>query len=157
MENTEFKELLLNIAVLAIACDGDVDEREIEALHRIEKDSPYFSAIDLSKKLENALQACTENLEMFKKNVFDTLSSNSLNIVQELTALEISLRIIAADEKEEDSEKLFINELRAQLALEDFIINKRFGDIAYLKPKKSEFNRNKPDDLEDINIKSTEK
>ena len=157
MENREFKELLLKIAVLAIACDGDVDEREIEALHRIEKDSPYFSAIDLSKNLENALQACTEDLEMFKKNVFDTLSSNSLNIVQELTALEISLRIIAADEKEEDSEKLFINELRAQLALEDFIINKRFGDIAYLMPKKSEFNRNKPDDLEDINIKSTEK
>jgi len=156
MENTEFKELLLNIAVLAIACDGHIDAREIEALHRIEKDSPYFSAIDLSKNLENALQDCAADLEAFQKKIFDILSSNSLNIVQELTALEISLRIIAADEIEEDSEKLFINELRAQLALEDFIINKRFGDIAYLKPKKSEFNKDKPNDLEDINIKSTE-
>jgi uncharacterized membrane protein YebE (DUF533 family) len=43
MEPTKFKELLLNIAVCAIACDGVVDEREIEALYKIEKDSPYFS------------------------------------------------------------------------------------------------------------------
>ena len=150
MENTEFKELLLNIAVLAIACDGDVDDREIEALHRIEKDSPYFSAIDLSKNLENALQDCAADLEAFQKKIFDILSSNSLNIVQELTALEISLRIIAADEIEEEKEKAFVNDLRTHLELDDFLIEQRFGDIPYLKPKKSEFKSNQSDDLGSI-------
>ena len=37
--------------------------------------------------------------------LFDILKANTLNIVQELTILEISLRIIAADEIEEDSEQ----------------------------------------------------
>ena len=150
MENTEFKELLLNIAVLAIACDGHIDAREIEALHRIEKDSPYFSAIDLSKNLENALQDCAADLEAFQKKIFDILSSNSLNIVQELTALEISLRIIAADEIEEEKEKAFVNDLRTHLELDDFLIEQRFGDIPYLKPKKSEFKSNQSDDLGSI-------
>ena len=43
MELIKFKELLLKVAVCAIACDGDIDDREIEALHEIEKKSPYFA------------------------------------------------------------------------------------------------------------------
>lgn len=154
MEPTKFKELLLNVAVCAIACDGVVDEREIEALYKIEKDSPYFSALDLSGSLEKSLESCSNDLNTFKKNVFDLLEANSLNIVQELTVLEISLRIITADEIEEDSEKTFVNELRSYLKLEDFLIVHRFGDISYLKSKKSEFKSNKSDDLGSISQKS---
>ena len=84
---------------------------------------------------------------MFKSHIFATLESNSLNIVQELTVLEISLRIIAADEIEEDSEKTFVNELRSYLKLEDFLINQRFGDISYLKPKTSEFKSSASEDF----------
>ena len=51
-------------------------------------------------------------MHTFKKNVFDLLEANTLNIVQELTILEISLRIIAADEIEEEKEKAFVNDLR---------------------------------------------
>ena len=42
MELSKFKELLLKVAVCAIACDDDIDEREIKALHEIEKNSTYF-------------------------------------------------------------------------------------------------------------------
>ena len=61
--------------------------------------------------------------------------------------MEISLRIIAADDIEEDSEKTFINELRSHLKLEDFLINQRFGDISYLKPKRSEFKSSTSEDF----------
>ena len=64
--------------------------------------------------------------------------NNKLNVVQELTILEISLRIIAADEIEEEKEKAFVNDLRAHLELDDFLIEQRFGNIPYLKAKKSE-------------------
>lgn len=144
----------MNIAVCAIACDGVVDEREIEALHKIEKDSPYFSALDLSESLEKSLEACSNDLNTFKNNVFDLLVANSLNIVQELTVLEISLRIISADEIEEESEKTFVNELRSFLKLEDFLIVQRFGDISYLKPKKSEFKSNNSDDFIPTDVSS---
>jgi tellurite resistance protein len=150
MELPKFKEILLKVAVCAIACDGDIDDREIRALHEIEKNSPYFSALDLSEILQKSLDTCTKDLNLFKKSVFDILIANTLNIVQELTVLEISLRIIAADEIEEDSERAFINDLRVHLELDDFLIEQRFGDIPYLKPKKSEFKSNKSDDLGSI-------
>ena len=150
MELPEFKELLLKIAVCAIACDGDIDDREIKALHEIEKKSSYFSALDLSETLNKSLKECSSDLIIFKNKVFETLETNTLNIVQELTALEISLRIIAADEIEEEREKDFINDLRSHLKLEDFLIAQRFGDIPYLKPKKSEFKSNQSDDLGSI-------
>ena len=41
MELSKFKEVLLKVAVCAIACDGDIDDREIEMLHKIEKESPF--------------------------------------------------------------------------------------------------------------------
>jgi hypothetical protein len=115
MELSKFKELLLKVAVCAIACDDDIDDREIKALHEIEKNSPYFSALDLSETLDKSLEACSKDLHTFKKNVFNLLEANTLNIVQELTVLEISLRIIAADEIEEEKEKDFVNDLRIHL------------------------------------------
>ena len=150
MELSKFKEVLLKVAVCAIACDGDIDDREIEMLHKIEKESPYFSALNLSDILEKSLDSCKKDLNTFKNNLLDILKGNTLNIVQELTILEISLRIIAADEIEEDSERAFINDLRVHLDLDDFLIEQRFGDIPYLKPKKSEFKSNQSDDLGSI-------
>lgn len=150
MELSKFKEVLLKVAVCAIACDGDIDDREIEVLHKIEKESPYFSALDLSEILEKSLESCSKDLNTFKNNVLDILKSNTLNIVQELSVLEISLRIIAADEIEEDSEREFINDLRVHLDLDDFLIEQRFGDIPYLKPKKSEFKSKSSNDFKTI-------
>ena len=154
MELSKFKEVLLKVAVCAIACDGDIDDREIEMLHKIEKESPYFSALNLSDILEKSLDSCKKDLNTFKNNLLDILKRNTLNIVQELTILEISLRIIAADEIEEDSERAFINDLRVHLDLDDFLIEQRFGDIPYLKPKNSEFKSNKSDDLGSISQSS---
>lgn len=154
MELSKFKEVLLKVAVCAIACDGDIDDREIEMLHKIEKESPYFSALNLSDILEKSLDSCKKDLNTFKNNLLDILKRNTLNIVQELTILEISLRIIAADEIEEDSERAFINDLRVHLDLDDFLIEQRFGDIPYLKPKNSEFKSSQLDGLDSISQSS---
>lgn len=133
MDKIKFKEVLMNIAVCAIACDGDIDDREIEALKKIEKETPYFSGVDLSGKLQKSLKKCLTDIEKFKNNIFKKLSKIELNIIQELMILEISLRIISADNVELEVEKDFIKELRKYLKIEDFLIFERFGDISYLK------------------------
>ena len=133
MDKIKFKEVLMNIAVCAIACDGDIDDREIEALKKIEKETPYFSGVDLSGKLQKSLKKCLKDIEKFKNNIFKKLSKIELNIIQELMILEISLRIISADNVELEVEKDFIKELRKYLKIEDFLIFERFGDISYLK------------------------
>jgi hypothetical protein len=140
MEALVYKKILLEIAVCAMSCDGDIDEREISELNEIEKTSPYFSAIDLSETLEESLKDCMENIIEFQNKVFELIDSNQLNIVQELSLLDISLKIIAADEKEEDTEIQFLKKLRSHLKVDDIIINQRFGTIPYLLLTNSEFN-----------------
>ena len=115
---------------------------------------PSNSGLKITQKNLSKLKACTKDLGAFKNNVFNMLESNSLNIVQELSILEISFRIIAADEIEEEKEKAFVNDLRIHLELDDFLIEQRFGDISYLKPKKTEFKRNRSDDFDSITTTS---
>mgnify|MGYP003684379527 FL=1 len=139
MEPIEFKKTILNIAVCAISCDDDIDDREIEAMYNIEKKSPYFSTVDLKETLEKSLKECMKDLNKFQQMVFDDLKKSDLNIGQELTLLEISCIIIEADQRIDDAEIVFIRELRKHLKVDDVIINQRFGDISYLTTKSNEF------------------
>ena len=132
MDNKNFKNLLLETAVSAIACDGSVDDREIDALRSLEKNSPYFSSDDLSKNLDKFLKNCEKNLQKFQTSLFNKIKKTKLNILQELTLMEISLRIISADEKEENDEINFIKMLRSNLSISDLILYQRFGKIEYL-------------------------
>ena len=73
MKKLNFKEILLRTAVSAIACDGDIDDREKEALYNIEKNSPYFSSEDLSSELNNLIKDCMNNLKLFKDKLFKSI------------------------------------------------------------------------------------
>jgi len=139
MEKLNFKEILLRTAVCAIACDGDIDDREKEALYNIEKKSPYFSSEDLSSSLDKLIENCMSGFQSFKDELFKSLDEVELNIVEELTLLEISFRIIAADDIEQESEQEFIIHLRKHLKVENEIIRERFGMIEYLTKEESEF------------------
>ena len=156
MKKSNFKEILLRTAVCAIACDGDIDDREKEALYNIEKKSPYFSSEDLSSSLDKLIENCMSDFQSFKDELFKSLNEVELNIVEELTLLEISFRIIAADEIEQESEQEFIINLRKHLKVENEIIRERFGMIDYLTKEESEFKSfdNTPDiETKEIKVK----
>jgi len=72
MEAINYKNILLNTAVCAIACDGDIDAREIDALKNIEKNSPYFSSQDLSETLEKSLKKCSLSVNIVISSTFCT-------------------------------------------------------------------------------------
>jgi hypothetical protein len=158
MEKSNFKEILLRTAVCAIACDGDIDDREKEALYNIEKNSPYFSSDDLSSTLDKLIENCMISFQSFRGELFKSLDEVELNIVEELTLLEISFRIIAADEIEQESEQEFVINLRQHLKVESEIIRERFGVIDYLTKEESEFKSfdNTPD-IETKEIKEKKK
>ena len=143
MEKEKFKKLLLNIAVCAMSCDGHIDDLEIKELQQIEERSPYFSKVDLSDNLKNSIGIAIDSYDTFQESVLSNLNNADLNIVQELSVLEISMALVAADNKLEDSEIKFINLLRKYLKIDDILIEERFGKIDYLElgnSKNNEFN-----------------
>lgn len=144
MENLNFTKVLLDVAVCAISCDGHVDDLEIKELHLIQEKSPYFSHTDLKESLNNSIGLALDSYDLFQKSLFDKLMAINLNVIQELSILEIVFALISADNKIEKTEIKFVNNLRKCLSLDDFIIKERFGDVDYLdfsNSKKSEFNK----------------
>ena len=125
MEKEEVKKMFLDIAVAAISCDGDIDEREIDKLKEIEKSSPYFSEFDLSKPLKKSLEISMKDLKAFQNTLFESIKKANLDIVQQLSAIDVCLEIIAADEKIENSEIEFVKNLRKNLTISNDVVFER--------------------------------
>jgi uncharacterized tellurite resistance protein B-like protein len=158
MEKEEVKKMFLDIAVAAISCDGDIDEREIDKLKEIEKSSPYFSEFDLSKPLNKSLEISMKDLMAFQNTLFESIKKTDLNIVQQLSAIDICLEIIAADEKIENSEIEFVKNLRKNLTVSNDVVFERFGQIDYLfLNEESEFDSSSKSVFEDVKSKTLNK
>lgn len=132
MENVKFKKLLFNVAFCTMACDGDIDKKEVEEMKLMDKNTSFFNGVDLSEELISLI----ERLERVGANViedlFKELRSENLNPVQELLVLEVALRISNADGRHDDNEVKFLRHLRAKLKLDNRTIVARFGELSIL-------------------------
>ena len=133
MQTEDFKKLLFKTAFCVMACDGNIDESEIEEMKKIDSSTTYFNDIDLSIELDNLISDLKNKNVKIVKNLFDSLRENTLSISQELLILEVTLRIINADNIIDENEVRFLNLIRSKLDVADKIISERFGKISYLK------------------------
>jgi len=132
MDKDKFKKILFKVAFCAMACDGDIDSREIDELKFIDKNTPYFAEIDLSDELKQLVDDFKQKGTKVIEELFELLRETKLNPIQELLVLEVAIRIVNADERIDDNEKKFVNFLRSKLELHDEIIINRFGELDIL-------------------------
>jgi hypothetical protein len=135
LERHEFQRILFRTAFCLMACDGHIDEREINEIKKMNKSSAYFHGIDLSDELEVLLNDFKERGKHIVDELFEMLESLEISTVQELVILEISFRLIHADEKVDENEIKFLRFLRSKLKIHDEIIRDRFGVVEYLFDK----------------------
>lgn len=132
MDKVEFKKILFKVAFCTMACDGDIDDREVEEMKIMDKKTSFFESIDLSDELEHLLNELNNKGSKIITDLFEELKKHELNTIQELILLEVALRIINADEKHDENEIKFIHLLRAKLKVHDETINDRFGNVDIL-------------------------
>ena len=133
METKNFKKLLFKTAFCVMACDGSIDDLEIQEMRKIDSSTTYFSDIDLSDELDELINELHNKNIKIVKNLFDSLRENTLTISQELLILEVTMRIINSDDIIDDNEVRFLKLIRSKLDVGDQIIHNRFGKIPYLK------------------------
>ena len=136
MDTIEFKKLLFKTAFCCIACDGHIDNREIEEMRYIDKKTSYFEDVDLSSELETLLADLKTKGKHIVDDLFKSIIENELDIVQELLLLEVAFRLIYSDEKVDENEVRFLKFLRSKLNVYDEIIMDRFGAVDLLFDKK---------------------
>lgn len=132
MDSTQFKKLLFEVACCAVACDYDIDEREIRELQYIDKSTTYFKDIDLSIQLDNFLADLKGNEAETIDALLEKIGNASMTPVQELLVMEIVLRLIYADLKIDEREIDYLKSIRLALSISDEVITDRFGKIDIL-------------------------
>lgn len=158
METKDFKKLLFKTAFCVMACDGSIDDLEIQEMRKIDSSTTYFSDIDLSDELDELINELHNKNIKIVKNLFDLLRENTLTISQELLILEVTMRIINADDVIDDNEVRFLNLIRSKLDLGNQIIHQRFGKISYLKNLNYEdVGLNQSDFIKEIEISEIKK
>lgn len=140
MDKNEFKKILFKVAFCTMACDGHIDDREVEELKLMDKNTSFFEAVDLSDELEQLINDLKNKGTKVIEELFVCLRETKLNPIQELLVLEVALRIINADNKHDENEIKFIHLLRSKLELHDETINDRFGELDILYT--NEYSRN---------------
>ena len=136
MHNLEFKTLLFKVAFCTMACDGYIDEREIEELKQMGNNSSFFGGIDLKVELSQAIKELQTKGAKVIEELLGGLKLTKLNPIRELLILEVALRIINADKKIDENEIKFLHLLRAKLRIHDETIIDRFGELDILHTNK---------------------
>ena len=137
MEQIAFKRLLFKVAFCTMACDGNIDQREIEEMKAIDSQTSFFDGVDLSTVLSQLVDEFNHRGAMVIEELFSSLRSHTLSAIQELLILEVAIRIINSDNRYDENEIKFIHFLRAKLKIHDQTIRDRFGENELLNTVES--------------------
>ncbi len=117
METLQFDKLLLKTAFSCMACDGDIDKREIKLIKRLHKEKKTFGDLDVNTEMDNLLIAINKDGHQFMRDYFDELTTSELTEANELNLIEVAIDTIKADEKVEYSEIKFFKVIRSKLKI----------------------------------------
>ncbi|RIV31534.1 TerB family tellurite resistance protein [Flagellimonas lutimaris] len=129
METIQFNRLLLKTAFSCMACDGDIDKREIRLIRQLHHDSNIFGDMDMDKELESLLLEINKDGLRFLKDYFSELIDHKLSQSDELKLIEVAIATIKADEKVEYSEIKFFKVIRSKLNIDNKLILEKHPDF----------------------------
>jgi hypothetical protein len=119
MEQLSFNKILLKTAFSCMACDGDIDKRELLLIKKIHQDTKIFGEIDINQELENLLLEINRDGHKFLKSYFNELTSTELSEQDELKLIEVAINTINSDDKVEYSEIKFFKIIRSKLKIDN--------------------------------------
>jgi len=128
-EKVSFEKFLFRTAFCVMACDGHIDNREIDEIKQLVVTTSFFRDIDIEEELRRLLDAIHSDGKKIFVEFLDELNERDCDVVQELMILEIALRMIYVDEKLEKNEQHLMHLIRSKLNVADEIIHQRFGAV----------------------------
>ena len=74
METLQFDKLLLKTAFSCMACDGDIDKREIKLIKHLHREKKIFGTLNVNTEMDNLLTAINKDGHQFMRDFFDELT-----------------------------------------------------------------------------------
>jgi len=119
MKNSEFKDFLFKSAVIAMACDGNIAEEEINEIKNIVDNEIYFMGYEYEEPLQKNIEAIKIDGKNVVNQFLQEITTNNLNEHQELLLVEVLLRVIQADAKVEENELWLLHLAKSKLKIDE--------------------------------------
>jgi len=119
MKNTDFKDFLFRSAVMAMACDGDISDEEVNEIKNIVANEIYFMGYDFEEPLKSNIENIKANGKGTINLYLQEIGTNNLTEHQEILLIEVLLRIIEADNNVQTSELKFLQMAKAKLKVDE--------------------------------------
>ncbi len=129
MKQQIFNQLLLKTAFSCMACDGDIDKREVKLLKKLSNEKQEFGEMDINAQLDILLHSINKDGHQFLRDYFSEITSIELTEDEELKIVEVAINTIKADDKVEYSEIKFFKVIRSKLSISDDKILKLHPDF----------------------------
>ncbi|WKZ66577.1 MAG: TerB family tellurite resistance protein [Flavobacteriales bacterium] len=123
MRTNDFQPLLLRTAVTALACDGNIDQAEVDAVKQMAENEIYFLGYEYQQPFDVFLETIKARGRAAVEEYLSELKQAPLNNRQKLLLVEVLIRVIDADDQWAQNEKAFLHMAigQMQIPLEDLI------------------------------------
>ncbi len=130
MENNEFSDLLLITAFSVMACDGDIDPKEVTLISDLEKKESLFNIQNLEVRLNELVEEINKDGHGFLRNYFKKLKQAELTHDQESKLVDVTIKMIEADEIVQYTELRFFKIIHSYLKISGDEIMKEFAHVS---------------------------
>lgn len=117
MKQQIFNQLLLKTAFSCMACDGDIDKREVKLLKKLAIENKEFGEVDINAQIDILLLSINKDGHQFLRDYFSELTAIELTEKEELKIVKVAIHTIKADDKVEYSEIKFFKVIRSKLKI----------------------------------------
>lgn len=134
MAHTPFYHLLLSTVFSCMACDGHIDDREIELVRKLASNKELFGDADMEAIVAELSSEFGEQGYLFLRKYIDRLEEANLTEAQQISIIDIAVQTIEADDQVDYGEVKFFKILRSKLSIsDDAILDKLPGKEKYLE------------------------
>ena len=132
MNTSEFRRLLLSSAFHAMACDGEVHEKEVREIHELSKGSSYFAELDLDLELKRLSDDLKESTRNSFRNYFGELRDSHLETLEQFQLVEVVLRVVYADKRIDENERLFMRKIISTMGVLPEMLRRPMEKVAVI-------------------------
>ena len=121
--------LLIKTAFACMACDGNIDQRELECVNKFVLEEHICACDELTHELNRLVDEFNKDSNEFVVRYFSELKKADPSRDEQLKILRYALAIIQADEQIDYQEIKFFKIIRSLLTISDEEIREEFEDI----------------------------
>ncbi len=140
MQKLPFERVLLKTAFCIMACDGKIDDSEIQVIRKLCLESQALADIKFDIEFPLLISKLRTNMSEFIENYMFSLENNEFVEQQQFEVLQFAYETILADQDLHYSEIKLFKKIRSHLKISDDEIIQKYPELeGYLEPDIAEF------------------